>query len=174
MRLQFIFRDNDNNIHPFYVRSNWDPPVQPSVSLESYLEETKLQLAQIPIAKPKQSLPKNELKAITELKNNPEINIKRADKGTTTVIMHKQEKTMEGQVQLDNRTNYIPRETPMVVDTHKKVKQITKELHQGGYIDEMTFKWLSQTPNPPRIPVFLYFNKDPQTNTSRSPHHIRK
>lgn len=159
MQLQFIFRDNDNNIHPFYVRSNWDPPVQPSVSLESYLEETKLQLAQIPITKPKQNLPKNELKAITELKNNPEINIKRADKGTTTVIMHKQEKTMEGQVQLDDRTNYIPLETPMVVDTHKKVKQITKELHQGGYIDEMTFKWLSQTPNPPRIPVFYTLTK---------------
>ena len=124
MRLQFIFHDNDNKIHPFYVRSNWDPPVQPSVSLESYLEETKLQLALIPISKPKQNLPKNELKAITEL----------------NLFMHKQEKTMEGQVQLDDRTNYIPLETPMVVDTHKKVKQITKELHQGGYIDEMTFK----------------------------------
>ena len=159
MLLQFIFRDNDNNIHPFYVRSNWDPPVQPSVSLESYLEETKLQLAQIPITKPKQNLPKNELKAITELKNHPEINVKRADKGTTTVIMHKQEKTMEGQVQLDDRTNYIPLETPMVVDTHKKVKQITKELHQGGYIDKMTFKWLLQTPNPPRIPVFYTLTK---------------
>ena len=73
--------------------------------------------------------------------------------------MHKQEKTREGQVQLDDRTNYIPLETPMVVETHKKVKQITKDSHQGGYIDEMIVKFLSQTPNPPRIPVFYTLTK---------------
>ena len=31
MRLQFIFQGQDNVRHPFYVRSNWVPPVQPSV-----------------------------------------------------------------------------------------------------------------------------------------------
>ena len=33
------------------------------------------------------------------------------------------------------------------------------ELHQGSFIDEMTVKWLSQTPNPPRIPVFYSLTK---------------
>ena len=138
MRLQFIYHGEDNNIHPFYVKSNWQPPVQKSVALESYLEEIKTQLAQIPITKPKHNLPLNERKAITELKNNSEINIKRADKDTTTVIMHKQEKAKEGQVLLDDRNNYTPLEEPMVEETFQKVKQITEELYQGGYIDEMT------------------------------------
>ena len=40
----------------------------------------------------------------------------------------------------------------------KGFKQITEELHQGGHIDEMIVKWLSQTPNPPEIP-------DSQINT---------
>ena len=174
MRLQFIFHGEDNNIHPFYVKSNWEPPVQKSVALESYLEEIKIQLAQIPITKPKHNLPLNERKAITELKNNSEINIKKADKGTTTVIMHKQEKANEGQVLLDDRNNYTLLEEPMVVETFQKVKEVTEELYQGGHIDEMTVKWLSKTPNPPRVPVFLYSHKDTQTNTSWTAKNIRE
>ena len=42
----------------------------------------------------------------------------------------------------------------MVEKTSQQVKQKTEELFQGGYIDEMTIKWLSQTLNPPRVPVF--------------------
>ena len=32
-------------------------------------------------------------------------------------------------------------------------------MHQEDYIDEMTAKWLSLTPNPPRIPVFYTLTK---------------
>ena len=34
-----------------------------------------------------------------------------------------------------------------------------KSLLQEGYIDDMTAKWLSLTPNPPRIPVFFTLTK---------------
>ena len=43
--------------------------------------------------------------------------------------------------------------------TFQKVKQIVEELHQGRFLDEMTLKWLSQIPNPPRIPVFYCLTK---------------
>ena len=125
----------------------------------SYLEEIKTELAHIPITRPKHNLPLNQRKAFTELTNNTEINIKKADKGTTTVIMHKQGKTQEGQVQLDDRNNYIPLQKTMVEETSQRVKQVTRQLHQGGYIDDMTVKWLSQTPNPPRVPVFYTLTK---------------
>lgn len=42
----------------------------------------------------------------------------------------------------------------MTQATSQKVKQITKTLYQGGYIDEMTVEWLSYTPNPPTVPCF--------------------
>ena len=96
MRLQFIYHGKDKNIHPFYVKSNWEPPVQQSVTLESYLEEIKIQLAHTPITKPIPNPPLNQRKAITELKNNSEIKVKKADKGTTTVIMNNVGKTEEG------------------------------------------------------------------------------
>ena len=33
MRLKYKFADSKSNPHPFYVRSNWQPPSQPSVAV---------------------------------------------------------------------------------------------------------------------------------------------
>ena len=41
MRLKYMFHGKNREVHPFYVKSDWNPPVQPSVALESYLEEIK-------------------------------------------------------------------------------------------------------------------------------------
>ena len=143
MRLQYIYHGEDNDIHPFYVNSNWEPPVQQSVALESYmyLEEIKMQLAETPITKPKHNLPLNERKAITKLKDYSEINVKKADKGTAIVITNKRDKTQKGQILLDDRNNYTPLEEPAMVEaTSQKVKQITEELYQGNYIDGISLQ----------------------------------
>ena len=50
--------------------------------------------------------------ALKELKNNSAINLKKADKGTTTVIMNKSNKIQEAEVQLENREHYKPLEAP--------------------------------------------------------------
>ena len=68
MRLKYMFFGHDRNVHPFYVKSNWNPPVQKSVALESYLEEVKLQLTEIQITKPKRNLSRDEQKALNQLK----------------------------------------------------------------------------------------------------------
>ena len=86
MCLQFIFQGQDNERHPFYLRSNWVPPVQPSAALETFREQVKVELADIKLSKPTHKLPYNERMAIRELKGNSEINIKKADKFTTTVL----------------------------------------------------------------------------------------
>lgn len=44
MRLRYIYRGDRNEPHPFHVKSNWVPPVQPSVALETVLEEVKFEL----------------------------------------------------------------------------------------------------------------------------------
>jgi len=49
--------------------------------------------------------------------------------------MNKRDKTQEGQILLDDRNNYTPLEETMVKATSQKVKQITEELYQGGYIE---------------------------------------
>ena len=51
MRLRYIFHNKEKKQHPFQVKSDWEPPVQPSVALETYLEEVKVQLAEIKLIK---------------------------------------------------------------------------------------------------------------------------
>ena len=40
----------------------------------------------------------------------------------------------------------------MAVETAEKIKQLITSMLTEGHIDEMTVKFLSQTPNPPSIP----------------------
>ena len=47
----------------------------------------------------------------------------------------------------------------MVAETSLRVQTLIKMLNHGNYIDEMTEKWLSLTPNPPQIPVFYTLTK---------------
>ena len=52
--------------------------------------------------------------------------IKKADKGTTMFIMNKNDKIHKGQVQRDDRQNYIPLEAPMVKRPLKRSKTLSK------------------------------------------------
>jgi len=76
---------------------NWIPPVLQSVTLESYLESVKTQLADIKINKPRNNLSRIEMAALKELRNNSAINLKKADKGTTVLIMNKSNKIQEAE-----------------------------------------------------------------------------
>ena len=46
---------------------------------------------------------RNKVTALRELKNNSALNLKKTDKGTTTVILSKTKKIEEAKVQLDSR-----------------------------------------------------------------------
>ena len=47
VRLHYIFANSKSKPHPFHVKSTWQPPPQPSVALESYLERTEYEIASI-------------------------------------------------------------------------------------------------------------------------------
>ena len=128
-----MFHGKNREVHPFYVKSDWNPPVQPSVALESYLEEVKSQLAEIKITKPKNNLSRKEHEALTELKQNTDINLKKADKGSTTVVMNKTDKIREGQIQIEDKHNYRPLSEPMVKETHSKVLRLITDLQRENH-----------------------------------------
>ena len=69
----------------------------------------------------------------------------------------------KGQIQLDNMHEHgkllRPLAVPMVEETSRKVQQLITVLHNEHHINEMTEKWLCQTPKPPRIPVFYTLRK---------------
>ena len=129
MRLQYVFHGQNTKPHPFHVKSTWKPQVQPSVALESYLEEVKIQLAELELKNPKDNLNPAERETL---------NLKKADKGTTSVVLNIEDKIKEGQTQLDNREHYRPLVNPLVEETNLRVQQLISGLYLGNHIDEMT------------------------------------
>ena len=65
-----------------------------------------------------------EHEALTELKQNTDINLKKADKESITVVMNKTGKIREGQIQIDDKHNYRPHSEPTVKETHSKVLRL--------------------------------------------------
>ena len=60
--------ESQNEPHPFHVKSDWEPPVQPSVALETFLQEVKLELASIEFSdKPKDNISTGERQALKNL-----------------------------------------------------------------------------------------------------------
>ena len=160
MRLKYMFANKrKTSAPPFHVKSTWQPPIQNSVALEDYLEETKLELASVVFRTPLDNISANERTAIGSLKRNSEINLKKADKGTTAVIMDTTQKIEEGLQQLSDDKFYKPLETPIVLDTALKVTRIVDKLFRSGNIDTMTHKWLTIGLKQPRIPEFYTLTK---------------
>ena len=121
------------------------------------------------ITKPKNNLSCKEHEALTELKQNKDINLEKADKWSTTVVMNKTEKMREGQIQIDDKHNYRPLSDPMVKEMHSKVLRLIRDLHREKLIDDMTRKWLSQTPKQPRTPEFYTLTKFHKPTITREP-----
>ena len=90
MTLRYMFADKRKTlVRPFHVKSTWQPPIQNSVALERYLEETKLKLTSTVFHAPLDNISANERKAIGSLKRNSEINLKKADKGKLQSLLTK-------------------------------------------------------------------------------------
>ena len=93
--------------------------MQQSVALDSCLEEVKLSLVEINLTKPKKKLPPTEREELKALNGDKQMNQRKGDKGTNTVVMNQDEKINEGQIQLNVREHYRPLESPMVEETGK-------------------------------------------------------
>ena len=99
---------------------------------------------------------RNEVTALKEFNNNSALNLCR---GTTTVIVNETEKIAEAKVQLDNRVHHKPLRAPIVNNTQARVNRIIDQMYRVKHIDDITKKWLSQTPNPPRILILYTLTK---------------
>ena len=78
------------------------------LALESYLQEVKIKLAELEPKNPKDNLNPAERETLNTLKRDTNINLKKADKGTTSVVLNIEDKIKEGQTQLNNREHYRP------------------------------------------------------------------
>jgi len=69
---------------------------------------------EIKMTRPKPNLSRKEHKVLSVLKQNKDLNFRKADKGSTLVVMGKNDKIQEGQVLINDLHSYKPLDKPMV------------------------------------------------------------
>ena len=84
-------KDNGCRRHPFRARSSWQPPDTDNVALKAFFEDTRRCLIRL---KPKRSVHLNisrkERQTLIDLCNREDIIVKRANKGSLTVVEDRQ------------------------------------------------------------------------------------
>ena len=91
---------------------------------------------------------------------------KKADKGTTTVIMDTRQKIQEGLEQVSNENFYKALETPIVSSTWQKLKILSKLC---SILDTLTIWPTSSGQKLPRIPEFYTMTKIHKNTTVGQP-----
>ena len=119
-------------------------PNPPNKTLDSFKRAFKMDLLQdktlvnnIP------NLTKEEWKGINELKQNPHIVIKKADKGSAIVIMQTTDYLREGYRQLNDRNFYIKLKEDPTQSISDKICNVLTEMRQLKLITEKTFDYLN-------------------------------
>lgn len=97
----------------------------------------------IPIHTEQDNLTRQERQALTSLKKDKDIVIKKSDKGTCCVIMNRQDYIKEAEHQLSNTKHYIKLDTPIYPETRTLINNILKKLTQKSYINEKQYDYLS-------------------------------
>ena len=91
----------------------------------------------------KKNLTKEEYKSIKSLRNNPDIIIKPADKGSAIVILDKHYYKNEGERQLYNNHFYEETETDLTGEVIHRVNLYVNNMLQRGQISQNTSNYLT-------------------------------
>ena len=116
-------------------KSNWTPSdknIEPRV-LETI---TKIHddIQNLPIHRHKTNVKNAEISSLATLKNDQDIIIKPADKGSATVIMDKVNYIAEGHRQLSNSAHYKKLTGPIYHKTASKIDEIMADLYDKKFI----------------------------------------
>lgn len=142
LRCKYYYDKGDNSrMHTFRKPSSYKPPLT-CHALKQYIDKTKLELSSIPIRTIRNDTSKLEREALTSLKNNSNIVVKKADKSNTMVIMDKKQYIAEGLRQLQSK-HYMQVEKPNLNNLHSMIQSKIVEMHSKGTIDKETYCFLS-------------------------------
>ena len=150
IKLAYHFRNSKKNFPPekFIHKSNWVPSDKniPPVVLET-IQNINNDLSNLHISKENHNMSVSELSALKALKNNPDIIMKPADKGSSVVIMDRSDYINEGYRQLNDTKYYQRIPAPIYPETANMVTEILVDLKDRAFISEKQLKYLS----PPEI-----------------------
>ena len=147
MRCRALFHTdgNDTKLHPLYLNTKYNPGYTSNIALENYLYATKMELCKIHVQKYRDNLTKNERAALTSLRNESSIIIKKADKSTTVVVQNRVNYMAEGLRQLNDGMHYAKVHKDRTQEIHGLVNMVVSEMHINANIDSITHRYLSKT-----------------------------
>ena len=129
----------------------------PTEVLET-IEKINTDLSKLEVPYHRNNLNDGEIKALKNIRQNSDIIIKPADKGSATVIMDKQNYINEGYRQLGDNRYYEKIENPIFSETSLKVNEILLDLLSKKFISEKQFQYL-KSPEEPRPRQFYMLPK---------------
>ena len=89
-----------------------------------------------------------EILALHELSKNSGLVLKKADKGSSIVVMDQEDYVFECNRQLRNDQHYKPLEEPIFLDTAKEMTEILMDLKDLSCISDKQFNYLKPCENP--------------------------
>ena len=122
------------------------------------IKKINADLSNLKVPYHQKNLTNDEIKALKNIRQIPDIIIKPADKGSATVIMDKQNYINEGYRQLSDSRYYRKIQNPIYSETGLKVNEILQDLLIKKFISEKQFQYL-KSPEEPRPRQFYMLPK---------------
>lgn len=169
IKLVDFFKNNKDISKPFINPSDWIPPPD---TIPLHIQELISQDVQTVKDNYKRTtetsnLSHGERQALKELQNDTSIVIKPADKGSSVVILDREQYIFEVERQLNDSAYYRKLDNPIYLDTIKPVTHIIDSLLRSKYINDKQHKYLigEDEPKPRRFYILPKIHKDPTTWT---------
>ena len=129
-------------LYKFKPKNSWVPNTGDPV-LRAFCFNVKKDLQELNPKQPDRfNLGKKGIRAISDLKKNPNIVIKKADKGSSVVVMNKSDYIREAERQLSDRNYYIPTEKDLTSEYHDYIQKLLFTYKQSEKVSSEIYKCL--------------------------------
>ena len=119
---------SDSSVHPLVLET---------------IQKIDADLSKLSIIREKQNMSDSAFNALKAMKNNPDIIMKPADKGSSVVIMNRADYINEGYRHLNDDKYYERIPTPIYPETAEMVSEILTDLKNRGVLLEKQLEYLS-------------------------------
>ena len=128
---------------PFRLKSQWTPPEGNDPFLDAYIKAVKTHFLTLEFHNTgKPNLRRAEYQGLLKLKTNPEITIKKADKGSAIVVMNTCDYIAEAERQLSNQENYYKLRTDPTTHFSAQIRATIERMLDLDIIDDTTAEYL--------------------------------
>ena len=132
-------------LYKFKPKSKWTPRIT-DPTLSAFCNNVKNDLLSLkPNLPTRSNLSNKESRALSELKKNRDIIIKKADKGSSVVVMNKDDYIQEGLRQLSDTNYYIPQDEDRTKEFHEHIQKLIIGYENNGNIEKDMAKCLKTT-----------------------------